>query len=198
MGLISRIKRKFMGQKVPKKSKKELEKKGGDKIVGMFIVRRPIESYVNKLLQVATLGQIDKAVKEAGVRDKILHLFLVINGYIYELNEELSLGRKQYSKKEGDELIKVEPTPDLTIQELLQKAQDTMGSKYTDYDPFKNNCGQWVAGVLRSNGIMKQEYTNFINQNTSQIAKRLGWTSTVVEAITDAGALVAEIKDLFD
>jgi len=198
MGLITRIKRKFMGQKVPKKSKKELEKKGGDKIVGMFIVRRPIESYVNKLLQVATLGQIDKAVKEAGVRDKILHLFLVINGYVYELNEELSLGRKQYSKKEGDELIKVEPTPDLTIQELLQKAQDTMGSKYTDYDPFKNNCGQWVAGVLRSNGIMKQEYTNFINQNTSQIAKRLGWTSTVVEAITDAGALVAEIKDLFD
>jgi hypothetical protein len=198
MGLITRIKRKFMGQKVPKKSKKELEKKGGDKIVGMFIVRRPIESYVNKLLQVATLGQIDKAVKEAGVRDKILHLFLVINGYIYELNEELSLGRKQYSKKEGDELIKVEPTPDLTIQELLQKAQDTMGSKYTDYDPFKNNCGQWVAGVLRSNGIMKQEYTNFINQNVGQIAKKLGWTSTVVETITDAGALVAEIKDIFD
>ena len=198
MGLITRIKRKFMGQKVPKKSKKELEKKGGDKIVGMFIVRRPIESYVNKLLQVATLGQIDKAVKEAGVRDKILHLFLVINGYIYELNEELSLGRKQYSKKEGDELIRIEPTPDLTIQELLQKAQDTMGSKYTDYDPFKNNCGQWVAGVLRSNGIMKQEYTNFINQNVGQIAKKLGWTSTVVETITDAGALVAEIKDLFD
>jgi hypothetical protein len=198
MGLITRIKRKFMGQKVPKKSKKELEKKGGDKIVGMFIVRRPIESYVNKLLQVATLGQIDKAVKEAGVRDKILHLFLVINGYIYELNEELSLGRKQYSKKEGDELIRIEPTPDLTIQELLQKAQDTMGSKYTDYNPFKNNCGQWVAGVLRSNGIMKQEYTNFINQNVGQIAKKLGWTSTVVEAITDAGALVAEIKDVFD
>lgn len=198
MGLITRFKRKFMGRKVPKRSKQELEKKGGDKIVGMFIVRRPIESYVNKLLQVATLGQIDKAVKEAGVRDKILHLFLVINGYVYELNEELSLGRNQYSKKEDDELIRIEPTPDLTIQELLQKAQDTMGSKYTDYDPFKNNCGQWVAGVLRSNGIMKQEYTNFINQNTSQIAKRLGWTSTVVEAITDAGALVAEIKDLFD
>jgi hypothetical protein len=198
MGLITRFKRKFMGRKVPKRSKQELEKKGGDKIVGMFIVRRPIESYVNKLLQVATLGQIDKAVKEAGVRDKILHLFLVINGYVYELNEELSLGRKQYSRKEDDELIRIEPTPDLTIQELLQKAQDNMGSKYTDYDPFKNNCGQWVAAVLRSNGIMNQEYTNFINQNTSQIAKKLGWTSTVVEAITDAGALVAEIKDIFD
>lgn len=198
MTLIRKIKRRIFGNAIPKKSKQELQKKGGDKIVNMFIVRRPIESYVKKLLDVATLGQIDSAIKQAGVRDKILHLFLVINGYVYELNEDLSLGTKQYSKQANDELIRIEPTPDLTIQELLDKAKSTMGDKFYDYDPFKNNCGQWVQGVLRSNGIMKSEYNTFINQNVSQIAKKLGFTTTVVEAITDAGGLVAKIQDLFN
>jgi hypothetical protein len=198
MTLIRKIKRRIFGNTIPKKSKQELQKKGGDKIVGMFIVRRPIENYVKKLLDVATLGQIDTAIKQSGVRDKLLHIFLVINGYIYELNEQLELGRKQYSKQGNDELIRIEPTPDLTIQELLDKAKSTMGDKFYDYDPFKNNCGQWVQGVLRSNGIMKQEYTTFINQNVSQIAKKLGFTTTVVEAITDTGSLLAKIKDLFN
>lgn len=197
MTLIRKIKRTIFGNRVPKKSKKELEKVGGDKMVNLFVVRRPIESYVNRLLKLVTLDQLDKVVKQTGVRDKLLHLFLVINGYIYELNEELSLGRKPYRKQEEDELIKI-PTPDKTIQEFLDKAQSTMGSKYTEYDPFKNNCGDWVKGVLRSNGIMSNEINSFINQNASQIGKKLGWTSQVVEAITDLGSLVAAVKDEFD
>lgn len=199
MGLIQRVRKAVLGTSVPKKSKKELQKKGGDKIVSMFIVSRPIESYVKKLLSVATLGQIDKATKEAGIQDKIRHLFLVINGYIYELNEVLSLGRKQYSKQATDEVMRVEPTPDLTIQEFIQRAQDKSGEAFTVYHPFQNNCGHWVSSVLRANGLLKPAYKTFINQPVSKVVDNLDLASyKTVEAITDLGSLVAELKNLFD
>ena len=197
MTLIRKIKRKIFGNRVPSKSKSELKKKGDDKIFNLFVVRRPIESYVNKLLKIVTLDQIDSVVKKAGVRDKLLHIFLVINGFIYELNEQLELGTKRYTKMEDDEYIKLD-APDKTVNEFIEKAQSTMGDKFYNYDPFKNNCGDWVKAVLRSNGIMTNEINTFINQNASQIGKKLGWSSEVVEAITDLGSLVASVRDTFN
>jgi len=199
MGLIQRVRKAILGSGIPKKSKRELEKKGGDKIVGMFIVSRPIESYVKKLLSVATFGQIDKATKTAGIQDKVRHLFLVINGYIYELNEVLSLGRKQYTRQPEDEVMKVEPTPDMTIQQFIQTAQDKSGSAFSVYHPFQNNCGIWVSNVLKANGLLKSQYKTFINQPVSKVVDNLDLTSyKTIEAITDLGSLVAELKNLFD
>jgi hypothetical protein len=198
MTLIRKVKQTIFGSKIPKKSTQSLERKGGDKIANIFILRRPIEKYVDKLLKVATLGQIDKAIKEAGVRDKLLHIALVINGYIYELNEILSLGLKQYTKQENDELLKVVPTPDKTITEFIMKAQERGGDAFYNYDPITNNCGEWVKNVLKANGLLKTEYKAFINQNAAEIFQKLGVTSKPVQAITELGALVAEIKNLFD
>lgn len=151
-----------------------IKKHGSEKISEIRVCRQPVMSIATKLANIATLGELNKKVKDLGY-DNVFHLFLKIrlsNGLSYrvEKNQRVTVTRTSSSCKES--LMPLNFNPNLTFAEFLNNTLKHMGNSFFVYTVDKFNCQHFVLKALEANRIKvssKQKY--WIKQDVTSIMK---------------------------
>lgn len=179
----------LMGDKrLPKSVRNVLEKDGDKKIRSITIFRNPIEKAGSMLMNFITLGKYEE-LKKKYAPDDIFHLGMIItleNGkeYVLEKNEVIALysGRPSVIKSSVDVPI----NQDITLFELLDRAEIKGGDKFFSYNAFENNCADFMIMVLNASGLLTAESRKFIKQDLDKLIEELPSVSkAIAKGITD-------------
>ena len=172
----------------------------GDRpVVQAYVRRDPIVSLLNTALNFISRGKWNEARAKYNY-DKLFHLGLevvikvdnesdILARYVMEKNEVISVSfAKAFTAK--TEVMEVPLTSGLTINGLLEGARKQMGGNFFPYDPFHNNCQDFIMGVLIGSGLATPGLTAFVKQPMEDIINELpGYTGKIAKAITDLGGL---------
>jgi len=167
-------------------------------VVANIIIRRePIQSFVDKALNVISFGKWNKAKDELNY-DKLYHLSMVVSltmpdglerAVMMEKNEVINI-TPNFSMSPKMDFVRVPVSQQLTLKEMLDNTQGFMGADYFTYDPFKNNCQRFIDSVLTANSLNTPNAHAFIVQPVEELLKKLpGYTGKVARAITDVAAV---------
>lgn len=181
-------------KKLPPDVRNLLSQVGEEKVQSIKIVRTPIESFVKTLMNIISLGQFESAVKASNY-DNMFHLALFINGkYTLDKQAVISFIKGSPIKKDS-QVLDVEITVELTINDLFEKTRELMGDKkFTSYSSKTNNCQNFVESILTANNIVKDEYRDFIVQDAQSVFSKMPkFTNKLANVITDIGAVADNI-----
>lgn len=181
---------------LPPAARKLLSQVGSEQVQTFKLVRTPLASSTRFLLNIATLGQYEKALKDINV-DKFFHLRAIINDkYSLEKNEVIRF-YKSNKIESGAEVMDVvipqnNPT---TIQEMMDKTKAQMGDeKFTSYDAETNNCGVFLYNVLSANGWINNKASEFTLQETEKLFSKFpSLSKLVVNLSTKLGAVASKV-----
>ena len=191
--------------KKPKKdfsnsSKSTIKKFGDLPIVGLEVVRTPILKVLDRIINLISFGKFNKLKEKYGF-DDLFHLQLVskvnMNGHfknvVLEKNEVINVSTN-VATKNTSQMISVPVNRPITINELLNNARQKVGdAKFFLYDPFLNNCQNFILDLLNSSGLSNNSIDSFIKQDVSKIAEGLpSHVKKMMGLTTDLGARVSQ------
>ena len=168
-------------------------------VVEMVIRRDPIQSLLNKALNIISLGRWDALRKEYNY-DELFHLGVEVTvrlsesnnytrRYVIEKNEVINVSpAKAYTDKTQTWRVPMAGTT--TIDTLLANTKLIMGANFFPYDPFKNNCQDFIWSLLTANGYATPELKAVVKQPMEDLVSKLpGFTGKIARAVTDVGAI---------
>lgn len=156
----------------PPDVRKWLDLYGNQQVVSLKAKRVPVESAIQTILNVVSLGALRKAIQTLGY-DNIFHLSLVINDK-YELDKREVITVRNYQKKANEELIDIPlNNKRFTIRQMLDNTAQSMGDLYGSYSPQSNNCQDFIIGILTSNGVGNADVKKWIKQDAEKIFAQL-------------------------
>jgi len=170
----------------------------GDGVVMNINVRRaPIQSFVDKALNLITMGRWQKAKEDLNY-DKMYHLGMVVSlrmpdglekAVLIEKNQVINI-TPSFTMMPNMTFVRVPVQHELTLRQMLDNAQQYMGKDYFLYDPFQNNCQNFIDGILTANDLNTVEARKFVLQPVDELLKKLpGFTGKVGRTLTDIAAL---------
>lgn len=153
-------------------------------IRSITVCRKPIQSGVNTLLNVVSLGGWQAALNKVGI-DKALHLYMVLNGdTVLERNHVIEM--YPGGVQAGSQCMNIPFYPPLTFRQLLERVRNAVGPSLQRYDARTNNCQVFLTQVLRANGILSAKASAFINQNVKGIFENLpSFVGQLAKIVTD-------------
>lgn len=177
----------------PPAVRKILESIGNEKVQTLKLIRTPLSKTTKFLLNLASLGRLQRATEQIGV-DDFFHLAMIINNkYMLEKNEVIRLYRDNRIP-EGSITLDVPVQIDITIKEMLDATKQQMGDRYGAYDAKTNNCGIFLDNVLKSNGMSNNETDKFLNQPTIELFNQFPKFSEILTKLgTTLGAVSSRI-----
>lgn len=175
--------------------RKALEKIGTKEIRGIRLFRQDLSKGTDIAMNITSLGQWDKEKKRLGY-DKFFHLGMILtleNGEEWVLDKHaviklhrappLHIMAKDYSNTHTVNMGNKSPS----VGELLKKTQRIQGDRYFKYNPFDNNCQNFVINTLSANGLLDESSKKF---GLQEQPKNLGrFTEKLAPRITDLGGL---------
>lgn len=146
------------------------------KIVHILGAKQPIESSVQWLANIISSGKYEQAKSKLGY-DNFFHVYLILR---------LEDGTKL--KVEKNEVINIEVITGLQkntgsynigdtnirLGDFLSRGQQLMGDRYFDYDPFTNNCQIYLLSLLKANGLINKDISDFFGQDAQAVSEELG------------------------
>jgi hypothetical protein len=181
------------GSQIPKTTNAKIQSLQNTPITSLKIVRSPIQSFINKFINVLTLGKWKELLKKEGF-DKLFHVKLVINDkYALEKRPSVYLGNIRHEKDE-EEIVVPLKGKSITIGELIQKGQNKMGDNFTSYSALgNNNCQNFIKDILSANGLLSSSAKSFLFQDLSKLVSQLpGFVKKTTDVITDTAGGVNE------
>lgn len=185
------------GDAYPPYVKTIIEKYGDQEIVGLTLSRNPIDSAIISVLNVLSLGKLNKRLERAGY-DKMFHLRLNVklqNGKTISIEKNplinMEVSPKNLPKAEFKEVYNI--PQGITLFNLLEAAQSKMGSKYFTYSTSTNNCQNYVMNLLTASNIGDTEDIAFLKQDVEQLFQKYGYLKNITDKITDTAARANEI-----
>ena len=179
---------------LPPSARRTMEEYGNEYIQSLMIRRDPIQSALNTVFEVITLGQWSKA-KSAEQYDKLFHLGLVLTlasgkQILIEKNEVINIGKPKPLQPDS-EVLELPPLPTpTTLNQFIANGAAVKGDDFYRYDPFANNCQDFVAILLKANNHYPPQAVKFVKQPVESLVKKLPqWTHPVAKGITDLGAI---------
>jgi len=176
-----------------------LKKFENQEVKSIELHRKVLSVVYTGLLNVLTLGEFNKRLKEQP-KDKLFHISMWVklaNGktILVEKNEVINM--KVNPKKEKEEEVQQAGAvpAGLTFGEMLDKAQKQMGSKYFTYSARDNNCGNYIEAVLKANGMNTEATHSFIGQDAKAILKGYPKIAKAMNALTDFAGRANVIKE---
>jgi hypothetical protein len=173
--------------------RKLLQEKGSIPVTNILARRDPIQSMLNSALNFVSFGQWDKSRKDLHY-DKMFHLGLEVTlatgeRYTIEKNAviEIHPPKPITADTEGRIVALSQPT---SINKLLEGAKNMLGVNMFLYDPFTNNCQDFVMAMLKGNNLATPLVTAFVKQPLEAVVKDLpSITHTLAKGVTDVGAV---------
>ena len=179
---------------LPPSARRTMEEYGNEYIQSLMIRRDPIQSALNTVFEVITLGQWSKA-KSAEQYDKLFHLGLVLTlasgkQILVEKNEVINIGKPKPLQPDS-EVLELPPLPTpTTLNQFIANGAAVKGDDFYRYDPFANNCQDFVAILLKANNHYPPQAVKFVKQPVESLVKKLPqWTHPIARGITDLGAI---------
>jgi len=150
---------------------------GNRPIYKIQVFRAPLLDLNKKILDLTTIKQLPY--------DEVYHLGVFINDqYIVEKVENVSAYRDSrfLGKKPNVEVMNVPlNNKKLTLEDLLENTRRRMGdSKYYKYDPYNNNCQDFIRNLLIANKLDTPELLKFVGQQAVEVLKATGPLSYVL------------------
>jgi hypothetical protein len=175
-----------------------LKNSGNEIITEMTIVRTPLSTILNLLLNAVSLGQFNMA-KQQNNYDDYFHLHLNIttdkgNKYTLEKTEIIILKKGFTNNKDSQELVINNVPNNLSINLLLENTKQKQGVKFFRYSANSNNCQMFINDVIKSNNINNPEYTEFIKQDTSAIFKDNPIFRKLANSVTDIASAANNVS----
>ena len=158
------------------KSRKLIELFGTQKIKSIIVNRAPIESYLKWLLNILSLGRVQKKLKDLHY-DSIFHLSLILqleNDKLLVL-EKVSVPELTSVKKiPNGEKLQINITRSLDLNELINNAIKVEKDGFWRYNTVELNCQKFAIDVLQGSNLLTNEAYNFIYQDAKSIVNQLG------------------------
>ena len=177
---------------------KWLETNSPGVVKSVTIKRNPLTTAFGIIANIVTLGQWNKAVEKRGF-DKLFHLSLIVQ---YELNGEMKTATLEKNErvnfvpgvKGTGETMSVPVPAGLTIGTMVERTEKALGDNYFTYNAFNNNCQNFVMAMLRENGLMTPEASQFVLQPMSDVIKEQPeYFNPFVATLTNLGAIGNQI-----
>ncbi len=164
-----------------------LKKYGNWEITSLTIIRTPVSSYINMFLNALSVGELDKTRSRIGY-DKLLHLALVGTvqspdghtppvKFITERNDTVRIREFQKTDIGRDtqtyKIPLINQMSSSTLNGMFDTAVLDQGNKFWEYDPFSNNCQDFLIQLLGASNLLNPEVTDFIKQKLMSIAQTL-------------------------
>jgi len=192
-----RIKKIFgFGTDLPRGAETFIDRQGNERIRKMRVVRSPIADVISKFLNVISLGLFKKLQDKLGY-DKLYHLSLVINDDTrIEKNEQIKIDK--YTNRANEEFLDIPlQGKDITIKELMDNGAKQMGEKFIPYSALKNNCQDFIIGLLRGSKLSSPGIEAFIKQPVNELVDNLpGYVEKTTDVITTLGGLLTYLREL--
>jgi hypothetical protein len=189
MGVVKGVRKDY-----PPAVRTWLAKNGDKEIKALSIIRTPIQSAINKALNVVSFGAWDKARASKGY-DTFYHLGLVAEyeegkkRAVLEKNAVININNS-FNVQANSEYQLVPMRGTVTFRQLLDRANKVMGDDFFLYDAFSNNCQVFIKELLAASGLLTSEAQTFLFQDIGELVKELpGHTGKIARALTDIGAL---------
>ena len=138
---------------------REIIKQYADEIAtGAIVMRTPVSALAKLGLKIVSLGNFD---------NDIYHLFLEVyfqsgKSLLIEKNAIINFVPAPKIRL-GFAMEKVGNWREISFQNLLDGAKQSLGNKYFTYDAKNNNCQDFIMGILRGSGLGTTENYKFIN-----------------------------------
>jgi len=177
-------------------STKSLKEYGGMKIKELVATREKIQKALNFAMNLISSGNFGKETKKLGY-DDLYHIRLFAkmeNGTLLLIEKNEVIYIKPTDKIRGEPLPINYKEGSLTLQELMNAGEKSMGKNFFLYDAFTNNCASFVVGILKANKLWSDANTKFLAQDVSSLKAQLPQTSAVSNFITSLGAIVSRIQ----
>jgi hypothetical protein len=182
----------------PPSARRTLAQYGDWTVIDVMLRRDPVQTAINAAFNVITLGAWDKA-KEAESMDKLFHLGMVLtvsNGnkeqkILVEKNEVINIGMPKKVEADSTFLEVPTPNPPVSLKTFLEKGEARRpGGDFFKYDPFANNCQDFIAVLLVGNNIYTDKARQFVKQDVTSLVSRLPkYTHAFAKGITDLGGI---------
>ena len=185
-------------QEYTKSSQKALKDYGDKKITGIRVIRSPIVSALNKVLDVLTFNNWSNKLEKYQF-EQLYHLGLQIefdnkghtSSLICEKNATINISTNIGNYKKDAQTMDVPlKGKSITINELLNNALQKVGKEtYFLYSAHSNNCQNFCVFVLESSGLLDETIKKFIWQDLSALFKEMPkFLPVVMDKVTDLGA----------
>lgn len=180
--------------------KKLLERYGNLPITSIQIGRTPLPYLMTTVLNIVSLGMFKKLMK-ASPYDRLYHLFAVVtvdggDRLLIEKNQSINIRGAPYKFPSNTEYINVPLRGNqVTLGDMLKRSKDAVGSKrFFSYDAIKNNCQDFLIGLLQHSGLLTGELTGFIKQDVATLFSKLKYLQPVINTATGIGSAVDIIR----
>jgi len=179
---------------LPPSARRTMEQYGNEPIKSIMLRREPIPSRLNNVIDLITLGEWSKA-QSAENYDKIFHLGIILTlesgkEILVEKNQVINIGNPRPLEKDSETLnlpLLLSPT---TLNQFIANGAAVKGDDFYRYDPFANNCQDFVATLLEANRNYPRTASDFVKQPVENILQKLPvWTKPITKGITDLGAI---------
>ena len=165
-----------------------LAKVGNEPIIGLIVMRKPLANMLDTLMNFLSLGKFDE-IKAQNKYTDFYHLFVIVllqNGSMVriEKNQTIELHAIQSLPTE-QAFAEITPSQHITLKQFLDNCEQLMGKKlYFTYDAKENNCQVYIYNLLKANGDITPEATEFIMQDIAELPE---FTQNFARAVTDLG-----------
>lgn len=165
-------------------------KENGDKtILKINLFRDPINSAIDKVINIISLGQWQKAKNKINV-DDMFHLYMVLylsDGSEWRLEKNEVVSATKVKNKVG---LNVDITPTLTVGQMFKNTENKIGKdNMWLYNAKNRNCQIWIRDMLKYNNLLTPDNEKFILQDTETAISHLpNIVEKVINATTDLGA----------
>jgi hypothetical protein len=194
---------KGLRKDLPPKARATLRKYANWNIMGITIRRDPIQSALNTALNAISIGAWERMKKVLNY-DNLFHLGLEMDvrlgkrtvRLLLEKNEVINLGPLK-ARDNDTEVMHVDMKGQQPrLDDFIEKARQAMGDRFIPYDPFYNNCQDFILGVLRANNMANENEATFIKQPIEKLIQGIPeFAPKVAKAVTDLGGVVNNVLE---
>lgn len=174
---------------------RNFKKEYGDiPIISIRVCKNPIQETIDTILNLVTTGQFQQE-KDKLNYDNMFHLFMVLelsDGRLVRLekNQVLNIGFINEGFKKKACLNVDLKGKQLTINKLLDSAQEKVGEKFYLYNGQNNNCQIFIDNVLTYSDINSNKLKDFVLQDANKLIGAMPALSrAVIQGTTDIAGM---------
>lgn len=200
--VIGTTKALFQGQsRLQPPERKIMEQYGDKKITQITLYRAPIKTVpVDRLMAFLSEGAFHKKLQEYGY-DRLFHLFMIVKledgtEISVEKNETIQM-KKSPSKMDAEQLSVNMNGKTVTLNDLMNKTMEFMGSDFFPYNPITNNCQRFISSAIKAIGLNTSAVDTFVNQPVDKIFEiydKSGKLTTWMTKVTQLGTKINILK----
>lgn len=168
-----------------------LAKHGGEQLANLKIRRYPVPGYIDQAFNMVSAGKWGEAKKSASY-DDFFHLGIIMdNKYVFEKNASLNFFEPpdHFPGEMFMDVVKKIPKG-LTIGIAMEKTRAVLGNDaFFRYDPFNNNCQNFVGVFLGVNNLATPDLDAYIFQPVDEVLKNVpSYVPAFGRTLTNLGA----------